>query len=145
MEYKLVIDQKLVDEYNTIYKKKNPRTRKPAIEKPKHPSINEWMILRRPMMNALKQRWKAFVVWLVKKYGYENLMLDNFNLTSITYNGTRHRFDPDNSVPKFILDGMTEAGMIVDDDGKHLHSLTLIVDYDKDNPRTEIIVKTIDE
>ena len=46
----------------------------------------------------------------------------------------------DNTVPKFILDGFSESGFIVDDDGQHLKSLTLRTGYDKNNPRTEIEV-----
>lgn len=51
---------------------------------------------------------------------------------------SKRRVDCDNTVPKFILDGFSESGFIIDDDGKHLHSLTLKTGYDKDNPRTEI-------
>ena len=42
--------------------------------------------------------------------------------------------------PKFLLDGFSEAGFIVDDDSKHVTSLTLECGVDKDNPRTEIEV-----
>lgn len=76
--------------------------------------------------------------------GYDGLMLDHFRMTVITYMKTRRRADCDGTVPKFILDGFSEAGFIVDDDYKHLVSLTLQMGYDKDNPRTEIIINTID-
>jgi len=51
VEYKLVIDQKVVDDYAEYYFKQHPRAKKKPIEKPIHPSINEWMILKRPQMN----------------------------------------------------------------------------------------------
>lgn len=54
MEYKIVIDQPLVDEYCENYFKIHPRAKKKPIEKPYHPSINEWCILRRTSMNNLK-------------------------------------------------------------------------------------------
>lgn len=76
--------------------------------------------------------------------GYSGLMLDKFMVDVITYMPTRRRSDCDNTVPKFILDGFTEAGFITDDDYKHLTSLTLRMGYDKENPRTEITVTTID-
>ena len=41
-------------------------------------------------------------------------------------------------LPKFILDGLSESGFIIDDDSKHLTSLTLKCGVDRDNPRTEI-------
>ena len=51
---------------------------------------------------------------------------------------TKRRIDPDNTVPKMILDGFVESGFIVDDDGGHLKSLTLKTNHDKNRPRTEI-------
>lgn len=55
-----------------------------------------------------------------------------------TYYKTNRRHDTDNSIPKFILDGFTETGLIADDDSTHLTKLTLKCDVDKDDPRTEI-------
>ena len=101
--------------------------------------------MQRPQLNALKQRWKDFGIWWIKNLGYSSLLLDKFEMTFITYMPTRRRIDPDNTIPKFILDSFTEAGMIVDDDGQHLLSLTLKTGYDKEWPRTEIIVSTVDE
>jgi len=40
MEYKLIIDQKLVDEYNKYYFKQHPRAKKKPIEKPIMPTLN---------------------------------------------------------------------------------------------------------
>lgn len=94
--------------------------------------------MKRPQMNALKQKWKEFCVWWVTDLGYQNKQLSHFKMVFITYMPTRRRIDPDNTVPKFILDGFSEAGLIIDDDGEHLHSLTLETGYDKENPRTEI-------
>ena len=143
MEYKLIMDQKLIDEYNKYYFKKYPRARKPAIDKPRHPLLNSWMILSRVQMNNLKQKWKFFGIWWIKKLGYDGLMLDRFTMTITTYMPTRRRSDCDNTVPKFLLDSFTEAGFIIDDDYKHLEELTLRMGYDKEYPRTEIIIKTI--
>ena len=55
-----------------------------------------------------------------------------------TYYSTNRRHDIDNSVPKFLLDGFSESGLIVDDDSTHLYKLTLQCAIDKDNPHTEI-------
>ncbi len=102
------------------------------------------MILPRVQMNNLKQKWKFFGVWLCKKNGIDGLMLDKFKVFVKTYMPTRRRSDCDNTVPKFLLDSFTEAGFIIDDDYQHLQALTLSMGYDKENPRTEITVKTID-
>lgn len=117
MEYKLVLDQDLVDEYNKYYFKQNPRLRKKYIDRPMHPSLNTWMILTRIKMNTLKQKWKEFGVWWIKKEKLDGLMLDKFEMIFTTYMPTRRRIDPDNTSPKFLLDSFTEAGFIKDDDG----------------------------
>lgn len=49
------------------------------------------------------------------------------------------RRDPDNYSGKFILDGLVRAGLIDDDNFKTI-SLELKGNYDKANPRTEIII-----
>ena len=135
---KLILDSKVLERYNTYYFLEHPRAKKKPIEKPYHPSINTWCILPRIQMNALKQKWKDFVCFWMKLEKLENKKLDSFDITITVFFDTKRRHDVDNQVPKFILDGFTEAGFIVDDDEKHLHSLTLKTEYDKENPRTEI-------
>ena len=142
-EYKIIIDNALVDKYCQLYFKQHPRAKKRPIDRPIHPSLNQWMILPRIQMNTLKQKWKDFGKFVIKKHGLENKMLENFEIEFLVFMPTRRRIDPDNTCPKFLLDAFTESGFIVDDDSKHLHSLTLQCDYDKDNPRTEIVIKTI--
>lgn len=137
---KLILDSKVLERYNTYYFLEHPRAKKKPIEKPYHPSINTWCILPRIQMNALKQKWKDFVCFWMKLEKLENKKLDSFDITITVFFDTKRRHDVDNQVPKFILDGFTEAGFIVDDDEKHLHSLTLKTGYDKENPRTEIEV-----
>lgn len=57
---------------------------------------------------------------------------------------TRGRHDADNYAGKYLLDGLTRAGVIVDDDLKHIRTL-IVGDYDKNNPRTEITITEIKE
>jgi len=140
-DIKLVIDNDILLEYNKYYFKLHPKAKKPPIEKPIHPSINEWMIMKRPQMNSVKQKWKDFMVWMIEYYGYTGLQIEKCEIKVITYFNINRRHDVDNCTPKFIFDGLAESGFIVDDDSKHLTSLTLEVGVDKENPRTEIYVK----
>ena len=55
---------------------------------------------------------------------------------------TRQRHDPDNYNGKFILDGLREAGIIEDDSFSNVE-LQLCGSYDKEIPRTEIMIKEI--
>ena len=140
---KLVLDQDVLDRYYRDYFKKYPKRRKRYIERPLHPSINTWMILQRPAMNKLKQEWHDFIDWWIHDLHLEDSHLDQFCLTFKTYKPPRRRSDPDNTVPKFILDGFTDSGFIQDDCGTHLKALTLSTDYDKEHPRTEIEVEIL--
>jgi Holliday junction resolvase RusA-like endonuclease len=140
---KLVIDNKVLDEYNKYYFLCHPKARVVRIKEPYHPSINKWMIMQRQAMNDTKQRWKDFMCWFIEYCGYKDLRIAECEMIFTTYFKTTIRHDVDNTVPKFLLDGLAESGFIIDDDSKHLTSLTLKCDYDKDNPRTEIEIKIL--
>lgn len=61
-------------------------------------------------------------------------------VVEITYFFPDHRrHDADNYAGKFLLDGLTKAGVIVDDDLSHI-SVTVVGDYDKQNPRTQVTI-----
>lgn len=134
---KLTLDQAVLDEYTKYYFKLHPKAKKAPISKPRHESINQWCILPRIQMNALKQKWKDFVCFWMKLEELDNRQLSSFDVVSTVFFDTKRRHDVDNTVEKFIFDGFSESGFIIDDDEKHLHSLTLKTGYDKDNPRTE--------
>jgi len=144
---KLVINNQVLLEYEKHYFSVHPRARKKPIDAPHHPSINKWMIMKRPMMNALKQKCGDFMVWFIEYSGYTNLHIEECEMIFTSYFKTKIRHDTDNTVPKFFLDGLSESGFIIDDDSKHLTSLTLKCGYDKENPRTEIevIIKSLGE
>ena len=142
-DIKLIIDNVALLEYENYYFNLRPKARKKPLDAPYHPSINKWMIMKRPMMNALKQKLRDFMVWFIKYSGYENLNIQECCMEFTTYFKTRIRHDVDNTVPKFFLDGMVDGGFIVDDNSNHLKSLTLKCSYDKYNPRTEIFINKI--
>lgn len=137
---KLVIDNAVLAEYEKAYFAEHPKAKKKPIAQPYHESINKWMIMRRPQMNALKQKWKEFIAWLVDNSEYRDLHIEQCEIKFITYYGTARRHDIDNGCPKFILDGLCENGFIIDDDSKHITSLTMQCFVDTENPRTEIEV-----
>ena len=144
-EIELTISEGTLREYEKYYFQEHPRARKQPIAKPYHPTINQWMVMKRPEMNATKQKWKDFIRWFITAQGYANLRIDKCEMIFTTYYQTNRRHDVDNSCPKFILDGFTESGFIVDDDSRHLLSLTMRCEVDSENPRTEILVNIFDE
>lgn len=135
-----MIDQEVVDKYTEYYFELHPRAHVPPIKHPYHESINTWMIMKRAAMNALKQKWKDFVKWVIEQQGYANLRIEKCELQSKVYYETNRRHDVDNTVPKFIIDALVEAGMIVDDDCKHLTKLVLECFPADEHPRTELYI-----
>ncbi len=142
-EIKLIIDNNVLDKYNKYYFEKYPKRKKIPIDSPTHPSINKWMIMKRPQMNDLKQKIKEFIIWFVEENGLTNKKIEKCEIIFVSYFKTKIRKDCDNTVPKFYLDGFSESGLIIDDDSLHLTSLTLKCGWDKERPRTEIIIKII--
>lgn len=148
MEYRIVIDQQVVDEYNQKYFKEHPRAKKPPIDRPVPVSLNQYLVMRRPQQNAIKQHWKDFISYYCRKLGYDGLMLNKFEVEITIYMPTRRRFDLDNHIAtsgKLIFDPMTECGMIIDDDSLHLTKLSITGCVDKENPRTELTILVIEE
>ena len=73
---KLIIDNDVLNQYEAFYFTIHKKASKKPIAHPYHESINTWMIMKRPMMNALKQKWKDFIVWFVRAQGYANLRIE---------------------------------------------------------------------
>ena len=140
----ITIDNKVLDEYAEHYFELHPKAKVPPIKHPFHDSINSWMIMKRPMMNALKQKWKDFIKWYVERLGYSNLSINQCEISQCIYYDTNRRHDLDNGVPKFILDGLVESGMVVDDDSKHIKKITLQCGVDHKNPRTVLKIRVLD-
>lgn len=138
---KLVIDDEVLERYEEHYFSIHTKAKKKPIAHAYHESINVWMVMKRAAMNALKQRWKDFIVWFINDQGYSNLRIEKCDLSFSTYYPNNRRHDVDNSCPKFILDGLVESGFIVDDDSEHLTKLTLQCAIDMRRPRTEIDVR----
>lgn len=137
--FNIVIDNNVINNYTDYYFAKHPRAKKKPIERPIHPSMNVYFSMKNRMQkNDLKQKWKEFTIWLVEELGLTGRGLDSFEMDYCVYMPTKRRFDLDNLSPKFLCDGFTESGFIVDDDCSHLKKLTIHGGYDKDNPRTEI-------
>lgn len=137
----IIINNETLDRYTKHYFSLHPRARKAPIKRPIHESINQWMILKRMEANQLKQKWKDFIIWLVNDLGYTNMNIYKCKVLHRVHYDINRRRDVDNCVPKFILDGLVESGMLVDDDCKHLTRLSLECTYDKGNPYTEIIIE----
>ena len=63
----------LLNIWTDKYMKKHPRAKKKPLQFSSHPSLNTWIILKRPSMNALKQKWADFTEFVVDYYGLRDL------------------------------------------------------------------------
>ena len=155
---KLVIDNKLLEEYQQYWKKFHPTSRNHPLAKPNSKdktkgyiygcSINECTNLpNRIMQNNLKQNWKGFVVWWAQKEEIDGWKLDKFEISYKWVFDSQRRHDADNYVffNKFIADGLSEAEVITDDCFGNMY---LVLDgnkyVEKDHPRVEITIKELD-
>lgn len=137
----LTVDKDVLNEYFKHYKKQHPRARKNPISNYYHPSINQWAIYTRMKANKIKQDYKDFIVWLVCRSGYKDYpKIEECTVDYNIYFENRIRRDNDNYTPKFIMDGITQSGLWIDDDSKHVTKLTISCKYDKKHPRSEIII-----
>lgn len=141
----IISDFSTLEEYHSEYFKKYPKRTKKPIDKPWHPSINEWCILPRMQMNDLKQKWKHYTMWLCKKYNIENLNIEKCEITYKTFLPSKRRSDIDNYSPKFCQDGLVGSKVIMDDDYFHVNPLHIELYYDKNNPRMEIHIERKDK
>jgi Holliday junction resolvase RusA-like endonuclease len=108
-----------------------------VIPNKQHPSLNKWSRWHWSKKNRIKKEWIKEIGWLCKKYNEPNL--ENALVEIVYYFDNKHSRDKDNYTPKFILDGLTKAGIIADDDDDNIF-LNWKIKYDEENPRTVITI-----
>ena len=143
MEIKITIDNNVLDEYRKYYFDKYPKRRVAPIKKPIPPSFNYFTSIKRIVQHSLKQKYKEFSIWLASYYDIANLNLNKaeFEYTFFFPDHRRRDFDNLLLTPKLINDGLVIANVLVDDNGENLLLKFNPFQYDKSNPRVEIIVR----
>jgi Holliday junction resolvase RusA-like endonuclease len=144
-EYKIVINNEILNLYKEYYFNKYPKKRVMPILKPIPPSFNYFISIKRIAQNSVKQKYKEFSIWLASYYDVANLKLNKAEFTYTFFFPDHRRRDFDNLLltPKFINDGLVEAGVLVDDNGENLMLKFNSFQYDKNNPRVEFIIKDV--
>lgn len=92
-------------------------------------NIWEYQSDKKKVHNAIK------LVTTGKNYNFSKC-----KMTIIYYFKDRRRHDPSN-YDKFVLDGLVEANIITDDNYSVIEEFTTKGDYDKENPRTEVVIE----
>lgn len=147
MEYKnelvIEINQELVDEFNTYYKKQNPRTKKEAIPSPLCPTLNKFTTMVRMAQNDSKQKYKQFMIYILERNNVEKLMLEDCEICyTVTY-PTLTRRDLDNAVlnSKYYGDSMVQYGLLKDDSYFQVKLLSFKARYEKQVTKLEISIR----
>lgn len=89
-----------------------------------------------------KQEWE----WIIKSKAQGKVPEKPFKRAEVTliyYFPTKHRRDLDNYSGKLLLDPLVRCGILEDDSFKVIKNLNIIGRYDKENPRTVIIVNKV--
>lgn len=94
------------------------------------------------MMNLPSQRYKEWQKSAVIQFQsqFKGFKVTNYPiaLEIVFYYGTKRRKDLDNSLGS-IMDALTDAGVIDDDDVSHVSQITVMFgEYDKNRPRAEV-------
>ena len=144
-EYKIVIDNNILDEYNKWYFNEHPKRRVSPIPKPIPPSFNYFTSIKRIVQNSLKQKYKEFAIWVANYYGIADLKLSKAEIIYTFYFPDHRRRDVDNLLltPKFFNDGFVSVNVLVDDNGENLRLMFQPFEYDKNNPRVEMILRSL--
>jgi hypothetical protein len=144
MQIKIVIDNRVLEEYKKYYFEQYPKRRVFPIAKPIPPSLNRFIGMKRMSQNAIKQKYKEFAIWLAGYYKIANLNINKsiFKYTFFFPDHRRRDFDNLLLTPKFLNDGFVLAGVLSDDNGEKLKLEFNPFQYDKENPRVEIIVES---
>lgn len=104
------------------------------------PSLNKWSRMHWAKAAEIKRQWEADVYYTA----YSQRPKTPFKYAKITityFFKTKQRHDLDNYTPKFILDGLVKAKILLDDRAEYIGMTELIQEYDKERPRTVIIIE----
>ena len=109
------------------------------------PSFNYFTSIKRIVQNSLKQQYKEFSIWLANYYNIADLNINKAKITYTFFFKDHRRRDFDNLLltPKLINDGFVEAKVLTDDNGENLSIEFMPFEYDKENPRVEMILRKI--
>lgn len=143
MEYKIIIDEEILNKYKDFYFLKYPKRRVFPIKKAIPPSFNYFTSIKRIVQNSLKQQYKEFSIWLANYYNIADLNINKAKITYTFFFKDHRRRDFDNLLltPKLINDGFVEAKVLIDDNGENLSIEFMPFEYDKENPRVEMVLR----
>ena len=107
-------------------------------------NLNVYRNLHYIVSNQLKHRFCEALECVLRGLKLK----DELDITYTLYKGSKRKIDRANIlciVEKFFCDALTFYEVIPDDNDDYIKATHYYSDYDKDNPRVEIIIKTYDK
>ena len=84
------------------------------------PSWNKIMRMHQFAQNDEAKKWHAIVCMSAKQQGVKDRFTEKSHVILEYHFDTAYRHDPDNYSGKFLMDGLVKAGILEDDDFKHV-------------------------
>lgn len=141
----ITIDDEMVKEYNRLYFEEYPRRRKAPIDRCTPPSLNQWINMNKNQYSNEKQKWDSFGEWVVRQHGLANKRIERCRMSWDYYFPTRHRRDLSNFLSKSLEDALVSSGLLIDDNMNVVNPVMSYGYYDKEHPRTEIVIEVLEE
>ena len=144
-EIVLTFDQATLMEYRKQYFINHPRARKFPFKEAIPPSLNQFLVMKRPQQNATKQLWKEFGMYVAKDYAGLNLTRCEIEM-HFTFKDKRRR-DIDNYLGisnKLLFDAISAEegiGIITDDSYSVITKVTGTAQYEKGVSKLEMIIR----
>ena len=144
-EIVLTFDQDILMEYRKQYFINHPRARKFPFKDAIPPSLNQFLVMKRPQQNATKQLWKDFGMFVAKEYADMNLPACEIEM-HFTFKDKRRR-DIDNYLGisnKLLFDAISAEegiGIIADDSYSVIQKVTGTAKYEKGVSKLEMIIR----
>ena len=130
------------------YFKLHPRAKKPPFENLHGkkrlgllPSINKFLNVNdRTQQNLMKQHLSDYTEYCLRRQGIPHAYLDKYIVLVVQYKPDQSKSDNDNTFCKSALDGCTHYEMWKDDNYTQMKLYLSYSVYDKQNPRSELVI-----
>ena len=149
---RIVFNSEMLDRFTEHYKKYHPRAKK----LPLHwcgktrlgtlPLINRFLnVANRKQQNSMKQQFHEYTKFVLEENNIEKHCVDRCVILVKHYLNRRSLFDLDGIFVKSTFDALSDYEFWEDDNYTIIEPLIFTGGYDKDNPRSEIVVFPITE
>lgn len=146
----ITFNKQMIDDYTESYFKQFPNRKKLPLEflgKKRLGLLPSWNRVincpNRIVQNQWKQELSEYTTYILEQLGVKNLNVDKCMIVAKQFQPTKAKSDSDNIYLKSSLDALVKNGVLIEDNYTVLNPCILSTFYDKENPRTEIIIYPI--